>query len=102
MQPITPARAPLKVDRKTDPSKREVYSNFAEIAATRMDFLLKFSVQRDIGPAHVSVTSVMDITMSPQQAKAVHLTLGGMLADYERQYGGPIPQETTPPGTAVQ
>ncbi len=98
----TPATAPLKVDRKIGPDHREMYTNFVEFACTRMDFLWKFSLQRDVGPKHVQVTSVTDVTMSPQQAKSAYRALGVMLAAYEKEYGGPIPEEGTPAGTALQ
>ena len=75
-------------------------TNFVEVAYTLMDFLLKFALLRDLSPGRVLVTSLTHITMSPQQAKATHRTLGQMIAAYEKAHGT-IPEEKTPPGTAL-
>jgi hypothetical protein len=101
MNAMTPAAPTRKVENKTAPDFREVYTNYSEIAYTLMDFLLKFSVLRDATPGHVVLTSLLHVAMSPQQAKAAHRALGTMLAAYEKQHGV-IPEEKTPPGTALQ
>ena len=97
---MTPASAPKKVENKTAPEFREVYANYIEVAFTLMDFLLKVSVMRDAAPGTVVLTNVVNVAMSPQEAKATHRCLGMMIAAYEKQHG-PIPEEKTPAGAAL-
>lgn len=98
MQLATPAR---KTERKTAPDKREVFFNYGDVRYTLNDFLLRFSVIRDAGPGSepgtVTVTDVLDVTCSPQNAKSLALLLANMVTIYEKQYGT-IPTESTPAG----
>jgi len=88
---------PMKVERATAPDHREVFTNYSEVKFTVMDVLLRFCVMRDAMPGQIVVTNVADVAMSPEQAKALHRALGGIIAAYEKQYGQ-IPQEATPAG----
>jgi hypothetical protein len=87
----------ITVEQKTAADHREVFTNFSETKYTCMDVLLRFSVLRDGTPGHLVVTHVVDVAMSPEQAKALHRGLGNVIGAYERQFGT-IPQEPTPAG----
>jgi hypothetical protein len=96
---MTPAVPVTKVEIKMAADHREVYVNWCQIKTTVMDFLLKLGVARDGAQSgHLLVTNILDVALSPQEAKTLVATLGMMVAAYEKQHGT-IPAEVTQGGT---
>jgi hypothetical protein len=82
-----------KVVEVPAPSVPEVYANHIQVGANSIDFNLQFGTMMNILPAGiVQVARRVDVRISPEVAKMLHLQLTHAIAGYEKQVRS-IPQQ---------
>ena len=77
-----------------EPSEAPIYANAVRIAASAFDVLLEFGYKAPSPPGEppaADFTVLTRIVMSPAHAKTMIPILATVIADYEKQMGGPVP-----------
>jgi Protein of unknown function (DUF3467) len=85
------------------PDFKSVYANNVNFVTTPWDFALLFGQTRPENPENIHLELRVTVTLSPQMAKAVALTLMQNVHNYEQQFGEirntPLPQKPETPST---